>query len=342
MRKTYRLLGVISASVMLLMGCGGADGDYSQYVTLGDYTNLSVKLAVEKVTDKELEDYEKEQLGEYVTYEEVKGPVKDGQMVSVSLLAMDGDEIVYDFSDDGYDVVIGGEDFGSEVDEELIGSNIGDVLDFTVSYGDDFEDGSLSGREISYHVEIQSISDVIYPELTDEFVQEEFGEETADAWRDTLREELHSSHEADATETMRNDLAQQAVDVSQITGYPKELYKQKKEALQADYQGYADMLGCSIDEIYEMFELDEGECEQEYLDETYRTMVLAMIRQKEGIDLSEEQYQEKLQEYAKENEYDSVEALLEEYDEDGLKEYFLNEMTLDFLEEHADITVEET
>ena len=160
-------------------------------------------------------------------------------------------------------------------------------------------------------------------------------------WRETLTEELRSQHQAEATEEMRSDLEQQAVDGAKITGYPKELYKQKREAGQSDYQNYADMFGCSLDEIYETFELDEKEREQEYLDETYRTMVLAMIRQQENITLSDEQYQEKLQEYAKDNDYNTVEELLEDYDEDGLKEYFLNEMTLDFLEEHADITITE-
>lgn len=340
MRKIYQLSGVIAAAV-LLAGCGADNGDYSKYVTLGDYKNLSAELVVEKVTDEEVENYEKEQLQDYVTYEEVEGPVKEDQLVTVSLLAKDGDEMVYDFTEDGYELVIGQQDFGKEVDDALVDGQIGDVLDFTVSYDDNFEDGSLCGREISYHIEIQKISDVIYPELTNEFVKENFGEQSVENWRETLTEELRSQHQAEATEEMRSDLEQQAVDGAKITGYPKELYKQKREAVQSDYQNYADMFGCSLDEIYETFELDEKEREQEYLDETYRTMVLAMIRQQENITLSDEQYQEKLQEYAKDNDYNTVEELLEDYDEDGLKEYFLNKMTLDFLEEHADITITE-
>ena len=90
-----------------------------------------------------------------------------------------------------------------------------------------------------------------------------------------------------------------------------------------------------------LLEMDEAELEKEYLDETYRTMVLSMIRQQENITLSDEQMQEKLEEYAQENEYDTVEDLLADYDEEDLREYFLNEMTLDFLEEHADIAVSE-
>lgn len=327
-------LGLIAAA--LLTGCGSSD-DYSKYVTLGDYKNLSAELAVEKVTDEELEEYEKEQLGLYTSYGDADGPVKEGQLVQVSLLAKDGDETVYDFAEDGYELTIGQKEFGEEVDEALTGKMDGDVLDFSVSYDEDFDDAMLCGKNITYHIEIQSISDVIYPELTDAFVKEEFGEQSVEAWRDTLMQEIVSTHQADATEEMRDSLEQQAVDGSQISGYPKELYKKKREAVQSDYQSYAGMFGCSLDEVYEMLGVDEDGLEKEYLDETYRTMVLSMIRQQENITLSDEQMQEKLEEYAQENEYDTVEELLADFDEADLREYFLNEMTIDFLEDHADI-----
>lgn len=341
MRKKFRVLSLVAVAA-LLAGCGGNSGDYSKYVTLCDYKNLSTELVVEKVSDEELDEYEKEQLDEYVTYEDADGPVKEGQLVQVSLMAKDGDEIVYDFSDEGgYEMTIGQQEFGVEVDDALIGGVIGDVLDLSASYDDDFEDAQLCGKDISYHIEIRKISDVIYPELTNEFVKEQFGEQSVENWRDTLREELESEHQAEATEDMRNNLAQQVIDGSQISGYPKDLYKQKCEEIRAGYQSYADMFGCSLDEVYEMLEMDEKAREKEYLDETYRTMILAMIRQQEGIALSDEQMQEKLEAYAEENEYDTVEDLLADYDEDSLKEYFLDELTLDFLEEHADITVSE-
>ena len=60
MSKKYRFLSLIAA-VALLAGCGSNNGDYSKYVTLGDYKNLSAELVVAKVTDEELEKYEKEQ-----------------------------------------------------------------------------------------------------------------------------------------------------------------------------------------------------------------------------------------------------------------------------------------
>lgn len=334
MRKRCLLLSLIAAAA-LLAGCGS--NDYSRYVTLGDYKDLSVELAVAEVTDEELAESEKDQLDSYTSYEDAEGPVKEGQHVNALLLAKDGDETVYDFTDDGYELTIGQKDFGEEVDEALIGKTVGDELDLSVSYDEDFGDMMLCGKEISFHIEIESIFNVTYPELTDEFVTEEFNEPSVEAWRDTMMQELRATHQEEAEEDMRDELVQQAVDGSQISGYPKKLYKQKREAVQAEYQSYAEMFGCSLDEVYEMLEVDEAQREKEYLDETYRTMVLAMIRQQENITLSDEQMQEKLEAYAQENEYDTVEDLLADYDREDLSEYFLNEMTIDFLEEHADI-----
>lgn len=340
MRKRTLIAGLCMAAV-LLTGCGDSS-DYSKYVTLGDYKNLSAELSVQAVTDQDLENYIKEQLADDVEYKEVKGPVTEGQMVQVLLTAKDGNEVVYDFAEDGYELTVGQQEFGEEVDEALIGTVIGDTLDLTVSYDDSFEDAMLCGKEINYQIEVQKISDVSYPELTDAYVKENFGEESTESWKQTLKDELTSERQAEATESMRDELVQKAVDTAEITGYPKSLYKERREAVQEDYKSYAAMFECSVDEIYEMFQVTQEDLEKQYLDETNRTMVLALIRQQENITLSEEQLSEKLEAFAADNEYDSVQQLLQDYEEEDLKQYFLDEETKDFLEEHADISINET
>lgn len=337
MKINYRLVPLL-AVVLLLPGCGSDNGDYSKYVTLGDYTGLQVTKTVEKVTEEAVTESEQEQMDEYADYQEVDGPVEEGQLVNVSLLAKNGDDVVYDFSDDGYDLTVGEGEFGEEVDKALIGAALSDELDLEVTYGEDFTDAMLCGKEISYHIVVNTISDIIYPELTDEFVKETFGYETVEEWRQSIRDELQQTNEQDAEETMRDDLVQAAVDACEISGYPKALYKQKKLEVESGYQSYADMFNCSLDEVYDMLGMDEQSREQEYIDAVNEAMVLAEIRKNENLTLSDDQLQQKMEQYAQENEYDSVTDLLTDYDEDSLKEYFLNEYTIDYLEEHASIT----
>lgn len=337
MKINYRLLPLLGA-MLLLTGCGSDSGDYSKYVTLGNYEGLQVTKTVEAVTPESEAEAEKEQMNEYAEYKEVDGPVENGQLVNISLLAKNGDEVVYDFSEDGYDLTVGEGEFGTQVDEALIGAVAADELDLEVTYDDDFEDAMLSGKQISYHIVVNTISDVIYPELTDEFVKEKFGYSTVEEWRQSITDDLQQTNEQDAEETMRDDLVQAAVDACEISGYPKALYKQKKQELEENYQSYADMFNCSLDDVYEMLDADEQSREQECIDAVNETMVLSEIQKKENLTLSDDQIQQRMEDYAQENEYDSVSDLLADYDEDSLKEYFLNEYTIDFLEEHASIT----
>lgn len=196
----------------------------------------------------------------------------------------------------------------------------------------------LAGHTISYHIVVNSISDVTYPELTNEFVKENFGVTSVDEWRASLKEELQQSYEEEAEDTLRTDLVQAAVDACTISGYPKSLYKQKKQEVESSYQSYADMFNCSLSEVYDMLDMDEQAREKEYIDAVNETMVLAEIRKQENLTLTDEQMQERMEAYAQENEYDSVSELLGDYDENGLKEYFLNEAAIDYLEAHATIT----
>lgn len=332
-------LSAVFAAALLLYGCGD-DADYSKYVTLGEYKGLSADYHVEPVSDEELAELEQENLDAYVSFEVKDAPVAEGDMAEVLLTAESDGEMLYDFSDSGYEMVVGDEEFDVEVDEKLIGAKAGDVLDFTVTHTNEFTDMVLSGKTVDYHIEVVSVSNVVEPELTDAFVQEHFSADSVEEWHEQQRAQLMEEHEAEAREQMRSDLVQAAVDASQISGYPKALYEQKKQDIDNSYQNYMDMLNvdASVEEVYEMLGTNAKEVKQEYIDETNRTMVLTLIREQEGITLSESELEKKLEAYAKEDEYDTVEELLSDYDEEGLRNYFLDEMTVDFLEKHANIT----
>ena len=332
--KKYLLLSAALAAAALLGGCGDST-DYSKYVTLGKYKGLEVTYDVEAVSEKELQEQITESIAEFAEYKEADGKIKEGQLVELALQIEADGEVVYDYLEDGYEMVIGEADFGHELDEALIGHEKGDVSDLTIAFDESNEDIYLAGKEAECHVEIRKISDIVYPSLTDKFVKENFGVASVEEWKADVKQELQDMHETDATQAMREELVAQAVANATIDGYSRELYKQCKAGIEADYQSYADMFGCSVEEIYEMFEADEKSRKQEYLDETNRVMVMSMIREQEQITLDEEVYEQKLENYALENEYESVEELLASYDEDSMKQYFLNEAVIDFLEKEA-------
>ena len=333
--KTKKHAIMLCAGAFAMLTACGDTSDYSKYVTLGSLEHLQKNLTVETVDEQSMADAKEEALADYTEYEDATGRIKEGQMADVSIVVTSDGEELYDFSDEPYEMTVGKEEFGAEFDTYLIGKEAGDAIDIEVSYDSSFDDGVLCGKTVEIKGSVAGIKDVVMPEVDDAFVKENFGFSTVQEWEEQLRADIEEQKQQEAQEMMREDLLQQAIDASDISGYPKNLYKQKLQEVKDGYQSYADMFGCDVSEVYDTFGLTEEDIEKEALDNVEMTMVVSMIAQKEDLMLTDEELQQKKEEYAAEQEYDSVEDLLEDYEEAGLEEYFLQEKVKDYLESVA-------
>ena len=333
--KTKKHAIMLCAGALAMLTACGDTSDYSKYVTLGSLEHLQKNLTVETVDEQSMADAKEEALADYTEYEDATGRIKEGQMADVSIVVTSDGEELYDFSDEPYEMTVGKEEFGAEFDTYLIGKEAGYAIDIEVSYDSSFDDGVLCGKTVEIKGSVAGIKDVVMPEVDDAFVKENFGFSTVQEWEEQLRADIEEQKQQEAQEMMREDLLQQAIDASDISGYPKNLYKQKLQEVKDGYQSYADMFGCDVSEVYDTFGLTEEDIEKEALDNVEMTMVVSMIAQKEDLMLTDEELQQKKEAYAAEQEYDSVEDLLEDYEETGLEEYFLQEKVKDYLESVA-------
>lgn len=333
--KTKKHAIMLCAGALAMLTACGDTSDYSKYVTLGSLEHLQKNLTVETVDEQSMADAKEEALADYTEYEDATGRIREGQMADVSIVVTSDGEELYDFSDEPYEMTVGKEEFGAEFDTYLIGKEAGDAIDIEVSYDSSFDDGVLCGKTVEIKGSVAGIKDVVMPEVDDAFVKENFGFSTVQEWEEQLRADIEEQKQQEAQEMMREDLLQQAIDASDISGYPKNLYKQKLQEVKDGYQSYADMFGCDVSEVYDTFGLTEEDIEKEALDNVEMTMVVSMIAQKEDLMLTDEELQQKKEAYAAEQEYDSVEDLLEDYEETGLEEYFLQEKVKDYLESVA-------
>ena len=333
--KTKKHAIMLCAGALAMLTACGDTSDYSKYVTLGSLEHLQKNLTVETVDEQSMADAKEEALADYTEYEDATGRIKEGQMADVSIVVTSDGEELYDFSDEPYEMTVGKEEFGAEFDTYLIGKEAGDAIDIEVSYDSSFDDGVLCGKTVEIKGSVAGIKDVVMPEVDDAFVKENFGFSTVQEWEEQLRADIEEQKQQEAQEMMREDLLQQAIDASDISGYPKNLYKQKLQEVKDGYQSYADMFGCDVSEVYDTFGLTEEDIEKEALDNVEMTMVVSMIAQKEDLMLTDDELQQKKEAYAAEQEYDSVEDLLEDYEEAGLEEYFLQEKVKDYLESVA-------
>ncbi len=362
MKKRYLLL--VAALAVVVSGCGSANeaissdstadvevsvGDDGEIVTqygtvkLGDYKNLSATKSVTEVTDDDVEAEIENLQYEYAEYNEVDRKSKDGDYVEVYMTASIDGEVVYDYSkeQDGYEILLGYNEFGKKFDKKLTGVSKSDKLSFTVDYKDDFEDESLAGQSVDYEVEVVGVQEEVIPELDEEFITETLGYESEEDMKTQVRKDLEETNDSDADYEVQEELMTQVIEASEFLDYTDEVYETSKESVESNYQYYAEMFGYTdADDIYEAFGMTDDDVESEIMDMVYRSIVISAIAGVEDLGVTDSEYDEQAEALAQDYGYDSVDDFAADYDESEINYLILEQKVLTFLEDNATITEE--
>ena len=323
--------------------------DYGS-VILADYKGLAATETVTTVSDEDI-DYEVDNLlQDYVSYEEIDTGAEDGDVVYAFFTAENADgDVLIDYSEtnedlDGepYDLYIGYQEYGEEFDEQITGARAGDTLEFTITFDDNAPDDALADQTVTFKMTVDHVETPVTPELDDTFIQETLGYDSEEAMRDALAEELLESNATDAEDETRESLIQQVIDASEITDYDEDFYQSAYDSVLSSYESYMSWFGYDdVDTFLEDMGIADEDLEDEALNETYRYIVVSAIAEREGLTPSDTEYEEALEDYAAAYGYESSDELLEDYGEDSVRAWLLDEKVLDFLYENADITQEE-
>ncbi|TLN23717.1 trigger factor, partial [bacterium] len=148
---------------------------------LGDYNALRKDYEAPAVSDEQVTDYLRRLQTSYATAEPVERAAEKGDLVYYMLNGhysqpAEGEDA--EVVKDGPAQSIIGEDTLSDKDwpfagfsDELIGLSANDEKTVKHTYADDEKDEKLRGREVEFHVTVQSIKALHLPELDDEFAK---------------------------------------------------------------------------------------------------------------------------------------------------------------------------
>ncbi len=162
------------------------------------YSGLRVELPAAHPTEDEIEAPIKSELSRNGSLTDVNRQAVTGDFITLDLAAHRDGEPIPGLNTSDWQYEIGKGWVADIFDQELVGSNVGDSLEFTATpSGTDFL--------ADFAVEVTKLQELVLPELTDNWVDENVGEfDTVEAWRSSIRTRL--------TEVRHNQLRQMAVD----------------------------------------------------------------------------------------------------------------------------------
>ena len=317
----------------------------SDYVELGEYKGLTVKIAPIEVTDEEILAQISANAGSDAMEDVTEGTVEEGDTANIDYVGKLDGEAFDGGTAKGYDLEIGSGTFIDGFEDGLVGVKIGDTVDLTLTFPESYPSEELAGKETVFTVTVNSVKRM--KELTSDMVSTiTDGEYTdVDAYKESVKETLIKNKEDSRDSEIKSDILSQISANSTIKDYPQEMLDYGLTNMQNAYKQMASQYDMEYaDLLQNYFGMTEEQFNEEALNVVKQNldaeMYLKAIAEKEGIEVSDDDYEAACQRYADTYGYDSVDDLKAAYDEDTIRISALQDKVLDFLEENT--TVEET
>lgn len=327
-----------------------ADLDVDEYVTLGEYKDMTVQAAKTEVTDEVIENYINGNM--LTTYPITDRAVEDGDLVTIDYVGKKDGEAFSGGSAEGYQLKIGSNTFIDGFEEGLIGVMPGDTVDLDLTFPESYSrNQDLAGQVVVFTVTVQNILESTdYENVTPEQL-ELMGLEykTKEALWDAARKSVEEEAENNYQTNINNAIMDQLVSDSQFTSVPQPLVDEEVQ----NYNEYMEAIcvsfyGCDLETFvttYYQMTMDEYNAQlTEMAQETVKQyLVIEAVARQEGIEITDEDINKKAEEEAKEYGYDSAEALLDEVGKTTYRMYMLQDDVMAKLKTMTNVeTVEET
>ena len=310
-------------------------------VKLGKYKGVKVEAAEVTVTDEEVDaKIEKERENNARTIEVTDRPVKDGDM---TVLDFEGfvDGVAFDGGKgENYPLTIGSGAFIPGFEEQLVGAEIGKEVEVNVTFPEDYQAEELKGKAAVFKCTIKEIKEKELPALDDEFASEVSEFDTLEEYKKDVKETLTIETEKaarDAKEAAVIDaiIADSDMDIPEamVTTQQKQMideFAQRMQMQGLSMEQYFQFTGATLDKMMEQVK-PQAETRIK------SRLVLEAVAAKEGIEATEEDYEEEIKTMAEvyQMEPDKIKEMLPEKSVKGIKEDIAVKKAAEFVVNNA-------
>ncbi len=176
-------------------------------ISVGGYQHLRVEIPRPEAKDEEIDaqvERLREQFGELA---EVDRPARDGDHVTITINGSRDGEPIAGLQADDYLYEVGTGSIASELDDNLRGAKVGDILEFDAQPADPDE------APVQFRVIVKDVKERVLPEVTDEWANDVSEFETVEELRADLAERISKVRKIQASLAARDKTVLALVDL---------------------------------------------------------------------------------------------------------------------------------
>ena len=347
MKKVISVL-VLAVLCLSLAGCNSEDGplysydDLSEYVEVGKVTGLESDFEVAPVTQDAVDAFINSALSKH-GYGESKTitdrAVKNGDTVNIDFEGKKDGVAFEGGTAKGYELVIGSNSFIDGFESGLVGANVGQTLDLNLTFPENYGSADLAGQAVVFTVKVNSIKATVYPELTDTLVDEISDCTTVEEYEEYVNGQVLVNNQDTAVKESESQLWELAAKKAKVKKVPERETEFFEKYLREQEEKNASSGGMSLDAYIEYLGMTEDEFDKQInaLAKQYAEYYLinVAIARDQDIDVSDEDYNKAIEQYAADNHYTTVKEAEDAIDGDLFRLSLVADNVLNYIVENA-------
>lgn len=309
-------------------------------VTLGNYKALEISRQEVLVTDADVDE------------ELAREQKKNSRRIDITDRAvMDGDTVDLDYEGKvdgvafeggtakGQKLTIGSGTFIPGFEEQLVGMEIGQTADITVTFPAEYHAPELAGKEAVFTCKINGINAEELPEIDDEFAGDA-GFDTLDDYKEDLKKTITERKEKAAKTARENEAVDKLVEASKID-IPDAMKDYETERMFEEYANQLQSQGIPIDMFLKYQGFDEASFRKTMIPQAEKRiqtrLVLEEVAKAENIEATEEEFEKEITEMAGQYkmEVEKIREIFGDYQKEQMKKDIAVQKALDFIVENA-------
>ncbi|MGO4540398.1 trigger factor [Paenibacillus sp. 2TAB19] len=261
-------------------------------VTLGEYKGLEVEAAAAEVTEEEIA-AELERLQQRHAELSV---VEEGATQNGDITVIDFDGSVDGVPFEGgkaerYSLELGSNSFIPGFEDQVVGMQLGDFKDVTVTFPEDYHAENLAGKAAVFAVKLHEIKRKSLPALDDEFAKDVSEFDTLDEYKADLSSKLKERKEKEAEQAREVAVVDKATAAAEVE-IPEAMIVTETDYMIKDFENRLQMQGMNMDLYYQFSGQNESVLREQMRSDAEKrvrnNLVLDAIAKAEGFSVSEE------------------------------------------------------
>ena len=225
-------------------------------VLVPGYASLRVEIPRPEATDEEIDGQVERLRQQYGELNAVDRPAIDGDHVTITINGSRDGEAIAGLQADDYLYELGSGSIADELDENLRGAKVGDILDFDAQPQDEDE------APVQFRVIVKDIKEKVLPEVTDEWANDVSEFETVDELKADIAERITRVRTIQAQMAVREKSVSALVDLVD-EDVPEPLVNSEMQQRLQDFALRLQAQGISPEQYFEA----TGQAQDQFVDE---------------------------------------------------------------------------